>query len=162
MIYKIQEKYFRIQKIMSRLVSHLIFFLILCAATIFAGWELLKNIRGDMVCDTFYKQIFPSPDRRWTAVVDQEECSIAFMNISDITFHIDLVTDRPVILRDVPIVSADTVEFDHDRLHIVWAAPGVLQVKIPWPARFTSFAKEVDGVRIDMRYDTSWIDEGKK
>ena len=129
---------------------------------IFSGWKLLKIIRGDTVCDTFFKKIFPSPDHRWTAVVDQKECSMAFMNISDITLDVDLITDRPEILQDIPIVSADTVEFGHDQLRIVWFAPNVLQVWIPWPAHFTAFAKEANGIRIDTHYYTGWIDEGTK
>ena len=120
---------------------------------IFSGWELLNGIRGNTVCNIFSKQTFPSPDHRWTVVVDQEECSIKFMNVGDVMIHVDLVTDRPVILQDIPILSADTLEFDPHRLRIAWSAPGVLQVRIPWPAHFTVFAKEADGVRVDLRYD---------
>lgn len=129
--------------------------IILCSTILFSGWKLLNHIRGPTVCQVFGKQTFPSPDHRWTVVVEQEACSIAFMNIGAVMIHVDLVTDRSVLLQDIPILSADTLEFDPHRLRIAWSAPGVVQVGIPWPAHFTVFAKEVDGVRVDLRYDVA-------
>ena len=67
-----------------------------------------------------------------------------------------LVTERPVPLPVIPILITGYPPI------ISWPAPNVLRVRVFWPDRFDLWVRNANGIRIDMRYDTSWIDEGAK
>ncbi len=68
-----------------------------------------------------------------------------------------LVTERLVPLQVIPILTTGEAP-----PQIIWSAPNVLQVWVPWPEKFDLWVRNANGVRIDMRYDTSLIDEGAK
>ena len=100
-------------------------------------------------------QNFPSPDNAWVAVVEFHEC-VSWIVITDLWREVYLVTERPVPLQVIPILTTE------DPPKIVWSAPNVLQVRVDWPDEFTLWVRNANGIRIDMRYDTGWIDEGAK
>ena len=149
---------------MTRRLPRLGCLFVLVVLAVFAWRELrawwIRETR--MVCETTFKQILPSPDHKWTVVVDEEGCEGMMAFISYVSANVDLVTDRPIILQDIPIVTVDTIGYDYRRPRVVWLAPDVLQIRIPWSANFDLWVRNANGIRIDMRYDTSWIDEGKK
>ena len=68
-----------------------------------------------------------------------------------------LVAEKPAPLQVIPVLTAQ-----EDPPKIAWSAPNVLQVGVYWPDEFTLWVRNANGIRIDMRYDTGWIDEGAK
>ena len=87
---------------------------------------------------------------------ESHEC-VSWIFVTDLWSEIYLVTERPVPLQVIPIL---TTRYEPPQL--VWSAPDVLQLRVRWPRRFDPYVRNADGVRIEMRYDTSLIDEGAK
>ncbi len=111
--------------------------------------------RGHEDCYVESREIFPSPDHTWTAVVEFHGC-VQWIFVAGLWHEVYLVTEKPVPLQVIPIL---TTVYSPE---IIWSAPNVLQIWVPWPEKFDLWVRNANGVRIDMRYDTSLIDEGAK
>ncbi len=81
---------------------------------------------------------------------------VQWIFVTGLWHEVYLVTERPVPLQVIPVL---TTVYSPE---IIWSAPNVLQVWVPWPEKFDLWVRNANGVRIDMRYDTSLIDEGAK
>ena len=90
------------------------------------------------------------------AVVENHKCQEGLGEWFPDWSEVYLVTERPVPLQVIPILTTGYPPI------ITWPVPSVLQVWVGWPEKFDLWVRNANGVRIDMRYDTSLIDEGAK
>ena len=125
-------------------------FLLFMGFIVFGIWLMLHKPTD---CYVISRDTFPSPDHAWTAVNESHEC-VSWIFVTDLWSEIYLVTERPVPLQVIPIL---TTRYEPPQL--VWSAPDVLQLRVRWPRRFDPYVRNADRVRIEMRYDTAaWID----
>ena len=133
----------------------MLFLLLLFVAIIF----ILSFFYRPAECYLDSRQSFPSPDHAWVAVVENHKCEWGLgMDVPADWSEVYLVTERPVPLQVIPVLTTTD-----DPPKLVWSAPDVLQVRVPWPDKFDPYLRNANGVRIDMCYDTAaWFDKEAK